>query len=73
VDHRITVGNEPLDETGLVAFTACGHWWVYPVRADPEPMHELARFNLVGICSFCIADWRAATHVLGTATTTRIT
>jgi hypothetical protein len=72
VDHRITVGNEPLDETGLVAFTACGHWWVYPVRADPEPMHELARFNLGIACSFCLAEWQAATRAYEPGTAMRI-
>jgi hypothetical protein len=55
VEHRITRSNEPLEGAGLVAFTACGHWWVYPVRFTREQMYDLydlARFNLGIICSF---------------------
>jgi hypothetical protein len=59
--HRITGGNEPLGTAGLVAITRCGHWWVYPTRADREQMHELARFNLGIACTFCLAAWQDAT------------
>jgi hypothetical protein len=45
-----------LGDAGLVAFTPCGHWWVYPVHADPEQLQELARFNLGIACSFCLAE-----------------
>ena len=58
--HLTTGGNEPLGPAGLVALTPCGHWWVYPVRADAEQMHDLARFNLGIACSFCLADWQRA-------------
>jgi hypothetical protein len=69
MERAFTPGSEPLD-AAVVAFTHCGHWRVYPVRADPELMHELARFNLGIACSFCLAEWQAATRVPagGTAT-----
>jgi hypothetical protein len=70
--HRITNGNEPLDGAGLVAFTACGHWWVYPVHADAEQMHDLARFNLRIVCSFCLAARQDAAHVRASGTPTRV-
>ena len=70
--HRVTSGNEPLEGTGLAVFTACGHWWVYPVRATAEQMHEVARFNLGIACSFCLAAWSDATHVRACGTPTRI-
>ena len=53
-------GSQPLEAAGLVAFTRCGHWWVYPVQADAAQMHQLARFNLGLACSFCLADWQRA-------------
>jgi hypothetical protein len=66
------VGAVPLDDAGLVAFTPCGHWWVYPVHASPEQMHDLARFNLGIACSFCLAEWQAATRPQARGTATRI-
>jgi hypothetical protein len=72
VDHRTTSGNEPLEGAGLVAFTACGHWWVYPTRATPQQMHDLARFNLGIACNFCLAEWQAATRAQARVTATRI-
>ncbi len=65
-------GAVPLDDAGLVAFPPCGHWWVYPVHADPEQMHELARFNLGLACSFCLAEWQAATSAQASGTATRV-
>ncbi len=72
MERRITGGNEPLDGSGLVAFTPCGHWWVYPTRADPEQMHDLARFNLGIACSFCLAAWQAATRTQAQVTEARV-
>jgi len=66
------VGIVPLDDAGLVAFTPCGHWWVYPVHASPEQMHDLARFNLGIACSFCLAERQAATQPQARGTATRI-
>lgn len=57
---------------GVVAVTPCGHWWVYPVRASAEQMHDLARFNLGVACSFCLAAWHDATHVRAGGTVTRV-
>jgi hypothetical protein len=65
-------GVVPLDDAALVAFMPCGHWWVYPVHASPEQMHDLARFNLGLACSFCLAEWRSATHVPSRGTVGRI-
>ena len=62
MERPIHAGAQNLDDAGLVAFTPCGHWWVYPTRADVEQMHELARFNLGIACSFCLASWQDATH-----------
>jgi hypothetical protein len=81
MEHHITSGNEPLDEAGLVAFTRCGHWWAYPIHAiaeqmrdlaTAEQMHDLARFNLGIVCSFCLADFQAATRAQAWATATRV-
>jgi hypothetical protein len=58
----VTGGNQPLGDAGVVALTRCGHWWVYPVRGTAEQMHRLASFNVGIACSFCLRDWRAATH-----------
>ena len=65
-------GAELLNEAGLVAFTRCGHWWVYPVHASPEQLHELARFNLGLVCSFCLATWQAATCARVPGTVSRV-
>jgi hypothetical protein len=65
-------GVVPLDDAALVAFTPCGHWWVYPVHASPEQMHDLARFNLGLACSFCLAEWQDATHARACGTATRV-
>ena len=67
-----TYGADPLGGAGLVAFTPCGHWWVYPVHATAEQMHDLARFNLGLACSFCLAAWQDATHVRACGTTLRV-
>ncbi len=72
MDHRITGGNEPLEGAGLVAFTPCGHWWVYPVHGSAEQLHELARFNLGIACSFCLAAWQAATQARTPGTVSRV-
>jgi hypothetical protein len=72
VERIRTYGNDPLDSAGLVAFTPCGHWWVYPVRVTIEQMHDLARFNLGIACSFCLADWQAATHARSRPTVSRV-
>ena len=65
-------GSQPLGRAGLVAFTRCGHWWVFPVHADAEQMHELARFNLGLACSFCLADWQHANSARAGGTTWRL-
>jgi hypothetical protein len=72
MERPFNPGAEPLDDAGVVAFTRCGHWWIYPVRADPEQMHELARFNLGIACSFCFAAWQAATQIPARGTATRL-
>jgi hypothetical protein len=68
----IHAGARSLDDAGLVAFMPCGHWWVYPVHASPEQLHELARLNLGLDCDFCLADWRAATRAQARPTATRV-
>ena len=55
MDRAVNAGAQLLDDAGLVVFTPCGHWWIYATRADPEQMHELARFNLGIARSFCPA------------------
>lgn len=70
--HHINSGNDPLDSAGLVAFTPCGHWWVYPTRATPEQMHDLAWFNLGIACSFCLAAWQTAISARANGTATRV-
>ncbi len=69
---HITWGNDPLEPSGLVTLMRCGHWWVYPVHADPEQMHELAQFNLGLACSFCLAEWQAATSTQASGTAMRV-
>jgi len=51
---------------------ACGHWWVYPVHATVEQMHDLAGFNRGLACSFCLADWQAATRPQSRGTAARV-
>jgi hypothetical protein len=70
--HPLHAGAQPLDDAGLVAFTPCGHWWVYSVHADAEQMHELARFTLGIACSFCLTAWLDATYVRACGTPTRV-
>jgi hypothetical protein len=72
VENRVTGGNDPLGHAGLVAFTLCGHWWVYPVRANAEQLHDLARFNLGIACGFCFAAWQDATHARACGTAWRV-
>jgi hypothetical protein len=72
MERNINAGAQPLESAGLVAFTPCGHWWVYPGCANAEEMHALARFNLGIACSFCLAAWQAATHVTAGGTATRV-
>ena len=72
VEHRITGGNEPLERAGLIAFTPCGHWWVYSVHTTAEQMHDLARFNLGIACSFCLVAWQDTTNVRVSGTPTRV-
>jgi len=69
---RLTRGNEPLERSGLLAVTRCGHWWVYPVHADREQMDEIARFNLGIACSFCLAAWSDATQARACGTAWRV-
>jgi hypothetical protein len=61
-----------LDQTGLVAFPACGHWWTYAVRATPEQMHAIARFNLGVMCRLCYEERRTSSPLLGAGTATRV-
>jgi hypothetical protein len=68
----IHAGAQPLDDAGLVAFTPCGHWWVYPIHANAAQMHEVARFNLGIACSFCLAGWLDATHPRASGTAWRV-
>ena len=70
--REITAGSDPLGPAGLVALLPCGHWWVYRTSATPDQMHELARFNLGIVCSFCLAGWHAAMNVRGPGTTARV-
>jgi hypothetical protein len=51
-----------LEHAGLVAFTPCGHWWVYPEPATAEQMHNASRFNFGIACSFCRTAWHDALH-----------
>jgi hypothetical protein len=70
--RRITCGNEHLSRSGLVAFTRCGHWWVYDVGGTVDQLHDLARFNLGIACSFCVGELYAATHVAARGTDGRV-
>jgi hypothetical protein len=70
--RRDTSGSEPLEAAGLVAFLSCGHWWVYQSNGAPEQMHDVARFNLGIVCSFCLAAWHAATNVRAPGVTARV-
>lgn len=72
MERPIHAGAQNMDDAGLVAFTPCGHWWIYPTRADVEQMHELARFNLGIACSFCLASRLDATHARAAGTTQRV-
>jgi hypothetical protein len=65
-------GAQRLEDAGLVAFTPCGHWWVYPEPATAEQMHEVARFNLGITCGFCRAAWHDATHPRACGTVWRV-
>ena len=58
---------------GLVALTPCGHWWMYPTAsATAAQMHDLARFNLGVVCSFCLAAYHDATNAKACGTATRV-
>ena len=72
VRHRLTCGNEPLGRVGLVTLARCGHWWVYPIRAGVEQMHDLARFSLGLACSFCLAACHDALNARACGTATRV-
>jgi hypothetical protein len=63
---------QPLEDAGLVTFTPCGHWWVYPVHATAEQLHDVARFNQGLACSFCLTAWLDATHVRASGTARRV-
>jgi hypothetical protein len=65
-------GAQLLDDAGLVAFTPCGHWWIYRTRADAEQMHELAHFNLGIACTFCFAARLDATRAKACGTALRV-
>ena len=72
MERHTCAGVVPLDGTGLVAFTPCGHWWVYPGCTTTEEMHALARFHLGVACSFCLTAWQDATHARACGTATRV-
>jgi hypothetical protein len=72
MQHPTNDDARPLGFTGLAAFPSCGHWWVYPVHADTEKLHMLARFNLGIVCSFCLAAWQNATRARACGTATRV-
>jgi len=72
MEQPIHAGAQPLDAAGLVAFTPCGHWWVYPCHATAAQLHDLARFNLGIACSFCLAAWQDATHARACGTARRV-
>jgi hypothetical protein len=48
-----------LGGAGLVAVSTCGHWWTYPFAMTFEQMHDVARFNRVTPCPFCVAARQA--------------
>ena len=50
-----------LGDAGLVAVSTCGHWWTYPFRMTTEQMHDVARFNRMTPCPFCISEQQAQT------------
>ena len=70
--RHVTPGSDPLGAAGLVVLLSCGHWWVYRINATPEEMHDVARFNLGIVCSFCLADWHTATKARAPETTARV-
>jgi hypothetical protein len=68
----LNAASAPISDAALVAFTPCGHWWIYPVHADPDQMHHRARFNLRIACTFCLAEWQAATRAPAPGTTSHV-
>ena len=51
----------PLESSGLVAISTCGHWWVYPWRMALGLLHELVAFHAATVCSFCVTEWENGT------------
>ena len=41
------------EKAGLVAMSACGHWWTYPWRMTLEQSHDVVDFHEITTCSFC--------------------
>ncbi|MDP8921768.1 MAG: hypothetical protein M3O34_02700 [Chloroflexota bacterium] len=41
------------DDAGLVAVSACGHWWTYSWRMTLEQLHEVLDFHRITVCPFC--------------------
>jgi hypothetical protein len=72
MDRPVHLGAQRLEDAGLIAFTRCGHWWVYPNRATLEQMHDLDRFNHGIVCGFCLATWQDATHARACGTAGRV-
>ena len=50
-----------MEGAGLIAVSTCGHWWTYPFRMTTAQMHDVARFNRMTRCPFCITAWQAET------------
>ena len=44
---------QPFDGAGLVAMSACGHWWAYPWRMSLAQLHDVVAFHRVTACPFC--------------------
>ncbi len=51
-----------LGDAGLVAVSACGHWWTYPFRMTDGQVHDVARFNRMTPCPFCVAARQVRTR-----------
>ncbi len=43
----------PFDDVGLVALSACGHWWTYPWRMTSAQLHDVLTFHESTVCPFC--------------------
>ena len=49
----MTEAGRPFEDAGLVAMSACGHWWTYPWRMTLAQSHDVVAFHAGLTCPFC--------------------